>query len=74
MVSKLAPARYATMLMGLWMLTSFFGNFIAGALGEQAEFTEPITYFLVITVVLGALSLVVFVLARLVTRLMHGVE
>jgi proton-dependent oligopeptide transporter, POT family len=74
MVSKLAPARYATMLMGLWMLTSFFGNFIAGALGEQAEFTEPITYFLVITVVLGALALIVFVLARLVTRLMHGVE
>jgi POT family proton-dependent oligopeptide transporter len=74
MVSKLAPARYATMLMGLWMLTSFFGNFIAGALGEQAEFTEPITYFLVITLVLGGLALVVFVLARLVTRLMHGVE
>jgi POT family proton-dependent oligopeptide transporter len=74
MVSKLAPARYATMLMGLWMLTSFFGNFIAGALGEQAEFTHPITYFLVITLVLGGLSLVVFFGARLVTRLMHGVE
>jgi POT family proton-dependent oligopeptide transporter len=74
MVSKLAPARYATMLMGLWMLTSFFGNFIAGALGEQAEFTDPITYFLVITLVLGGLSLAVFVGARLVTRLMHGVE
>jgi POT family proton-dependent oligopeptide transporter len=74
MVSKLAPARFATMLMGLWMLTSFYGNFIAGALGEQAGHTQPITYFLQITVVLGVLSLVVFVLARLVTRLMHGVE
>jgi POT family proton-dependent oligopeptide transporter len=74
MVSKLAPARFATMLMGLWMLTSFFGNFIAGALGEQAEFTPPITYFLEMTVVLGGLSLAVFVLARLVTRLMHGVD
>jgi POT family proton-dependent oligopeptide transporter len=74
MVSKLAPARFATMLMGLWMLTSFFGNFIAGALGEQAEFTPPVTYFLEITVVLGVLSLVVFVLARLLVRLMHGVE
>jgi POT family proton-dependent oligopeptide transporter len=74
MVSKLAPARFATMLMGLWMLTSFFGNFIAGALGEQAEFTPPITYFLEITIVLGALSLAVFVLARQVVRLMHGVE
>jgi POT family proton-dependent oligopeptide transporter len=74
MVSKLAPARFATMLMGLWMLTSFFGNFIAGALGEQAGVTPPITYFLQITVVLGILALVVFLLARQVVRLMHGVE
>jgi POT family proton-dependent oligopeptide transporter len=74
MVSKLAPARFATMLMGLWMLTSFFGNFIAGALGEQAEFTPPVTYFLEITIVLGVLALAVFVLAHLVTRLMHGVD
>jgi POT family proton-dependent oligopeptide transporter len=74
MVSKLAPARFATMLMGLWMLTSFFGNFIAGALGEQAGTTPPLTYFLEITIVLGVLALAVFVLAHLVTRLMHGVE
>jgi POT family proton-dependent oligopeptide transporter len=74
MVSKLAPARYATMLMGLWMLTSFFGNFIAGALGEQAETTPPLLYFLAIAGVLGGLSVVVFILAHLVTRLMHGVE
>jgi POT family proton-dependent oligopeptide transporter len=74
MVSKLAPARFATMLMGLWMLTSFFGNFIAGALGEQAGTTPPLTYFLQITLVLGVLSLAVFVLASLLTRLMHGVD
>jgi POT family proton-dependent oligopeptide transporter len=74
MVSKLAPARFATMLMGLWMLTSFFGNFIAGALGEQAETTPPITYFLMITLVLAALGVVVFLMARKVVALMHGVE
>src|SRR5262249_6756792 len=34
MVSKLSPAKYATMLMGVWLLTSAFGNFAAGALGE----------------------------------------
>ena len=32
MVSKMAPAKFATMLMGVWLLTSFFGNFAAGAL------------------------------------------
>jgi POT family proton-dependent oligopeptide transporter len=74
MVSKLAPARFATMLMGLWMLTSFFGNFIAGMLGEHAETTPPITYFAVITLVLAALSVVVFLMARKIVALMHGVE
>ena len=34
MVSKLAPRRFATMLMGIWLLTSFFGNFCAGLAGE----------------------------------------
>jgi POT family proton-dependent oligopeptide transporter len=74
MVSKLAPARFATMLMGLWMLTSFFGNFIAGFLGEQAETTPPVTYFLGITVVLAVLSVVVFLMVRIIVTLMHGVE
>jgi POT family proton-dependent oligopeptide transporter len=74
MVSKLAPARFATMLMGLWMLTSFFGNFIAGALGEQAETTPPVTYFLMITLVLAVLSVVVFFMVRMIVALMHGVE
>ena len=27
MVSKLAPARFATMMMGFWLIISFFGNF-----------------------------------------------
>src|SRR5262249_55356795 len=35
MVSKLAPARFATMLMGVWLMTSSFGNYLAGALGES---------------------------------------
>ena len=46
MVSKLAPAKFATMLMGVWMLTSAFGNFAAGALGEIWGTIPPIQFFL----------------------------
>jgi POT family proton-dependent oligopeptide transporter len=74
MVSKLSPARFATMLMGLWLLTSFFGNFIAGALGELAESTPPITYFTAIALVLLGLTVVLFLLVRTIVRLMHGVQ
>ena len=74
MVSKLAPRRFATMLMGIWLLTSFFGNFTAGLAGEKWEFLEPSTYFLYITLVLLAASFVCFLVVKTVTSMMHGVK
>jgi proton-dependent oligopeptide transporter, POT family len=74
MVSKLAPARSATMLMGLWMLTSAFGNFAAGLAGEYWGIIAPIPFFVILTAVVGASSVVLFLLCRLVVATMHGVK
>jgi amino acid/peptide:H+ symporter len=74
MVSKLAPAKFATMLMGVWMLTSAFGNFAAGALGEIWGTIPPIQFFLLSIVVVSGAALVLLVLVRLVTKMMHGVK
>ncbi len=74
MVSKLAPAKFATMLMGVWMLTSAFGNFAAGALGEIWGTVTPIDFFWLTTLVVGGAAVVLFVLSRLVTKMMHGVK
>ncbi|MCI0681363.1 MAG: peptide MFS transporter [Gemmataceae bacterium] len=74
MVSKLAPAKFATMLMGVWMLTSAFGNFAAGALGEIWGTIPPMQFFLLSTVVVGGAALVLFVLVKLVVGMMHGVK
>src|SRR5262249_49365120 len=46
MVSKLAPARFATLLMGVWLLTSALGNFAAGLLGESWGTIAPVPFFL----------------------------
>jgi POT family proton-dependent oligopeptide transporter len=74
MVSKLAPAKFATMLMGLWLLTNFFGNFAAGAFGEHwAEWT-PTEYFLYLVAVVGAAALVLFLLVNKIRAMMHGVR
>jgi dipeptide/tripeptide permease len=74
MVSKLAPAKFATMLMGLWLLTSFFGNFAAGAFGERWGEWTPTEYFLYIMALLGAAALVLFLLVRKIGTMMHGVR
>ena len=74
MVSKLAPAKFATMLMGVWMLTSAFGNFAAGALGEDWGTTPPVWFFLRTTIVAGGAALVLLLLVRVVTKTMHGVK
>jgi dipeptide/tripeptide permease len=73
MVSRLAPRRFATMLMGLWMTTGFFGAFLAGTLGELWGTIPPMPFFLVSVVVLGLVALALFALVRPLTRLMHGV-
>lgn len=74
MVSKLAPAKFATMLMGVWMLTSAFGNFAAGALGEIWGTIPPIDFFLWTMLVVGGSAVVLFVMVRLVVGMMHGVK
>ena len=74
MVSKLAPTRFATMLMGMWLLTSFFGNFVAGALGETWGTVTPSSYFLLLTAVLGGMALLLFLLVRKIVVMMHGVR
>ncbi len=74
MVSKLAPAKFATMLMGLWLLTSFFGNFAAGAFGERWGEWTPTEYFLYLMVLLGGAALVLFLLVRKIGAMMHGVK
>ena len=74
MVSKLAPAKFATMLMGVWFLTSAFGNFAAGAPGETWGTIPPIDFFLLATAIVGGSALVLFFLVRVVTATMHGVK
>jgi POT family proton-dependent oligopeptide transporter len=48
LVSKLAPARRVSMLMGLWLGTSFTGNLIAGWLGSFWSTMDKMMFFVMI--------------------------
>ncbi|CAN5464020.1 hypothetical protein BH10PLA2_BH10PLA2_22480 [soil metagenome] len=74
MVSQLAPARFASLLMSVWLLTFSFGNFLAGALGERWGVWPPLPYFATISAVLAIGTMVLLLFRKFIRRLMHGVE
>lgn len=57
LVTKVAPVRMVSMLMGFWFLSSFFGNYMCGFLGIFWEKMSKENFFLMLTV-LSAISAV----------------
>jgi len=64
LVSKIAPARFLSMLMGVWLATSFTGNFIAGWLGSFWSSMDKAHFFLMIAAIAGAASATIFAFNR----------
>ncbi len=63
LVSKVAPARFLSLMMGVWLATSFVGNFIAGWLGSFWSSMEKPQFFLMIAGVAGAAGLAIMLLS-----------
>jgi len=82
MVTKLAPARFASLMMGIWFLAFFVSDRCAGILAGQVEKVErgevfrllggQADFFLMFVVVTLLASAVLFALSGTVKRLMHG--
>ncbi len=53
LVSKVAPAKILSMMMGAWLATSFTGNFIAGYLGGFWSQMDKAHFFLMIAAIAG---------------------
>ncbi|MBR7951475.1 peptide MFS transporter [Microvirga sp. STR05] len=84
LVNKLAPARFASLLMAVWFLATAAGNKFAGVLsglypepGKPAphfvgfEITGLYEFFLIFVVLSAAASLVLFFLYRKLTTMMN---
>jgi proton-dependent oligopeptide transporter, POT family len=64
LVTKVAPARYLSMTMGVWLATSFLGNFIAGWLGSFWTGMAKGDFFLMIAAIAAAAAAVIFACNR----------
>jgi POT family proton-dependent oligopeptide transporter len=50
LVTKVAPARIVSMMMGMWFLSSFFGNYLTGYLGTYYEKMSRGSFFLMLAI------------------------
>jgi proton-dependent oligopeptide transporter, POT family len=64
LVSKVAPVRYLSMMMGVWLATSFIGNFGAGYLGSFWSSMAKPSFFLMIAAVAIAAAAVIWAFDR----------
>lgn len=55
LVSKAAPKRIVSMMMGVWFLSNFFGNYLSGYIGTFYELIPKETFFAILCV-LGLVS------------------
>lgn len=85
MVNKLAPAKFASLLMGIWFLSTATANKFAGVLsglypeaGKAKHFVgfeiaSLYDFFMIFVVMAGIASLILFFLSKKLLKMMHGV-
>ena len=64
LVTKIAPERIVSMMMGMWFLSSFFGNYLSGYLATWANRMSNSAFFILlssISLATGVLMLVLFI-------------
>jgi proton-dependent oligopeptide transporter, POT family len=60
LVTKVAPARILSMMMGVWLATSFTGGFLAGWLGSFWSRMEKPLFFLMIAAISALAGVIIF--------------
>jgi POT family proton-dependent oligopeptide transporter len=71
-VTKVAPVRIVSMMMGIWLLASFFGNYLAGYLGSYYERLGPENFFGILIVLSLAATGMLLLLARGLQHTVRG--
>lgn len=86
MVNKLTPIRFASLMMGIWYLSTTTANKFAGTLSglypEAGKVKTLLGYrietmydfFMVFVVMSATASLILFLLSKKLQKMMHGVE
>jgi len=73
-ITKLAPLKYASLMMGVYFAMTGFGNKLAGLLGEASESMGEYTIFTGIAVFCVIFGFLVMIFRKKLEKLTHGAE
>ena len=68
LVTKVAPVRLVSMLMGMWYFSNFFGNYLTGYLGTYYEKMSKASFFLMLALLATAAGAAIFALQKPLKR------
>jgi hypothetical protein len=68
-VTKVAPARIVSMMMGVWFLASFIGNYMTGYLGTFYEKMSHQQFFVMLTAIGVVAGLILYVMSKPLDRI-----
>ena len=75
MITKLAPPKIVSVMMGLWFASMALANYMAGIMESLLEKTFPgMNLFVFLTITAAAGALLMFALTPLLRRLMRGIH
>jgi POT family proton-dependent oligopeptide transporter len=74
MVTKMAPLKYASLLMGVWFIANFIANFLSGLFVQYVGAFGAYNIFLGIAVFVSILGVVLLLLSRKLSDMMHGIK
>jgi POT family proton-dependent oligopeptide transporter len=73
-ITKLAPVRYGSFMMGAYFAATGLGNKVAGSLGEAAQSAGEFQIFTGIAIFCTIIGLIVIAMLKPLKRLTHGAE
>ena len=68
LVTKIAPVRIVSMMMGMWFLSSFFGNYLSGYIATWSDRMSGSSFFLLLASISLATGVLMIVLYRPLRR------
>ena len=74
MVTKLSPAKFVSLLMGVWFLASFFASYIGGTLAGNYGTISNTSFFTYLVIIAGGSAIILMFFIKPIKKLMNGIE